>query len=241
MKAVYIGILAFIIALVISTQTYALTTFSVSGIVTDAEGIPLPGVSVTVLNDTNQSIARMYTSTDGRFAFENMSGNTSWIIVMMNYLTPTKKYAHRSYSLEHEAVGHIVIPDNETRYSNYTLPGKGYIYGSLARESDHMLMTGTVYLSNGKTREVTDPMQQYLFEVGPGNYSVYAVHEEDGKRLISDTVEVQALPAENKEEVPPVNLWLKPASALNLGALALALALGLAGILVMHYALRRLI
>jgi hypothetical protein len=58
--------------------------------------------------------------------------------------------------------------------------------------------------------EVTDPLQPYLFEVGPGNYSVYAVHYEDGKKLVSDRVEVQALPAENKNEVPAVDLLVKP-------------------------------
>ena len=257
MRANFILLLILFTAIAISTPAYAYGPFTVSGNVSDANGIPLPHAYVNLngppvvyfQNETHSVyISGAITDANGHFVCQVNETSESQFSVTVDFISPTEKRDHFLYTALYNITGQdIVIPDKDTQFTDYVLPGKGYIRGLIIRESDHMLMTGTVYLSNGKTCKVTDPLQLYLFEVGPGNYSVYAIHEENGEKLMSDKVEVQALPAERKENVLPIDLWLKPVdvgqptSTVNTWALALAFGLGLACILALAYGLRRLV
>jgi hypothetical protein len=88
---------------------------------------------------------------------------------------------------------------------------------------------------------VTSPLEFYVLEAAPGNYTVYAVcYDENGGKLASDKVEVQVLPMEDIYDVLPLDLLVRPVDSANFGALALALGVGLVGILALYYALRRL-
>ncbi|HUL62520.1 MAG TPA: carboxypeptidase-like regulatory domain-containing protein [Methanocella sp.] len=246
MRAYSVLLLLTMIAL-LATAYPALASdpFSVTGNVTDADAFPVPQANVTLLDNNRMPIAHTLTDANGHFAFVDVSGDTPGISVFVTFLAPPNGSTNvTKMSGWHEtSAGQIIITDNETRFPDYILPGKGYIHGHIVRASDGTWLTGTVYLSNGKTREVTDPSQEYLFEVGPGNYSVYAVHTEGGNKLTSGTMDVHALPAESKDQVAPVDLRVnatEPGGAgQNLGALAIALVLGLAGILAGYYVLRK--
>ncbi len=238
-------LLSAIVLMAATTPALASHVFSVTGNVTDADAIPIPQANVTLLDNNRMPIAYALTDANGHFAFLNISSDTPGISVSVVFLAPPNgSTTVTKMSGWHEtSAGQIIITDNETRFPDYILPGKGYIHGHIVRASDGMRLTGTVYLSNGKTREVTDPSQEYLFEVGPGNYSVYAVHTEGGKRLTSETREVHAVAAESKDQVAPVDLVVnatEPGMAgQNLEALAVALVIGLAGILAGYYILRK--
>jgi hypothetical protein len=211
MRAVSFLLIAILITLILSSPAYAHDPFSVSGNVTDADGTPLAHVHLALCSPGRDELNDLIISStiadaNGQFEFGNIDSNVSRIRVRVFLEPPTGKSFHVLDSAWHEPAGYVVIPDNETRFTDYVFPDKGYIYGLIVRESDRMLMTGTVYLSNGKTFEVTSPIQHYLLETGPGNYTVYAVcYDEDGKRLASDKVDVQVLPAENKYDVPPLD------------------------------------
>jgi hypothetical protein len=258
MRAVSFLLIAILTTLTLSTPAYARDPFSVSGNVTDANGIPLPhayvvlcGPPVVYFQNETSSVIISWAITDANGHFECIDVETdeSQFSVTVNFISPTGKGDHFLQTALHNVTGQdIIIPDSETQFTDYILPKKGYVHGLIVRESDRMLMTGTVYLSNGNTFEVTSPIEHYLLEASPGNYTVYAVcYDEDGRKLASDKVEVHVLPMKDKYDVPPLDLLVKPVSALqsastlNPGALALALGLGLAGILALHCALRRLI
>jgi hypothetical protein len=90
---------------------------------------------------------------------------------------------------------------------------------------------------------VTNPRNEYRLEAPPGNYTVYAMHYGDGITYMSDKMDIEILPASNIFESQAVDMLMKPMGTMdrdpNWKALVLALALGLAGLLVLRYVLRK--
>jgi hypothetical protein len=275
MRAVHVLVLAFITALLLATPAYALSSFTVSGNVTDANGIPLPHAYVMlngppIVDFQNEieekDISGAITDANGHFVCEVNKTQESQFSVTVDFISPAKQRDHFLETALYNVTGQdIVIPDSDIRFTDYILPETGYVHGLIVRESDRMLMTGTAYLSNGNISVVTNPLEFYVLEAAPGNYTVYAeCYDENGTRLASDLVEVQVLPMENLYDMRPLDLLVRPASSANPGpmdttiqepvnntypglsestnpgALALALGLGLACILTLHCALRRL-
>lgn len=240
MRALSFLLIPILTSILLTTTASATNPFSVSGNVTDAEGTPIPNAEVLLLDADNLPLLMTYADANGSFVFENMSFDTPQISVMASFVKPAiKDQRWGQHSSLHEAIGHVIIPDNETRFHDYIIPKTGFVHGYIVRESDQILLTGTVSLSNGDVCVVTNPLDQYRFEVPPGNYSVFVVHDEDGKRFVSDKIDVQVIPASNIYEVPGVDLMVRTSTVVNIGALTAALLLGLMGILSMHFVLRR--
>jgi uncharacterized protein (DUF2141 family) len=251
MKAAPILILAVFTVLLLSTPAHARDPFTISGNVTDADGTPLPHAYVLLngppivyfQNETRQNyISGAITDVNGHFVCDVNETEESQFSVTIDFISPAKKRDHFLKTALYNVTGRdIIIPDSETRLTDYVLPKTGFVHGLIVRESDRMLMTGTAYLSNGNASVVTSPLEFYVLEAAPGNYTVYAVcYDENGGKLASDKVEVQVLPMEDIYDVLPLDLLVRPVDSANFGALALALGVGLVGILALYYALRRL-
>jgi len=123
----------------------------------------------------------------------------------------------------------------EVKVLDYPKPAYGYIYGIISlteNRSNPAPISGTVYLSNGLSQEVSPPANggQFSFTLAPGTYEIYAVHEDSGQRLVSEKRSIVVEAVWSALAVNPTVLVVGPpevqyvplAIALALGALCLA-------------------
>jgi protocatechuate 3,4-dioxygenase beta subunit len=71
MKALSLLLISILASLLLTIPASAITPFTVSGHVTDAEGTPIPGAQVFLLDADNLPIFMTYTDQNGSFVFEN--------------------------------------------------------------------------------------------------------------------------------------------------------------------------
>jgi Carboxypeptidase regulatory-like domain len=91
--------------------------------VTDADGRPLPGANVTLIDMNFKSMGIKVTDENGNFDFVNMNSTTNTVSVRVSYFDGTKVYENPSYFyLWYPAKGMQYVNHNETRLESYRLP-----------------------------------------------------------------------------------------------------------------------
>ena len=194
-------------------------TFSVSGQVIDATGSPVAGANVTLIDNNFNVISLKTTNTEGRYDFINVNSSTDTVTVRVSLEKNGKTYRVPSYYTRwYPAQGVYTIKNEETQFADYPEPTLGYVYGAI-KSDDGMyakFLTGDVYLTSIATGNQyheyannTDGTGSFYFHVPPGDYAIYAVHDENGKKTETSTQRITVQPAWNINEHLPVALVIE--------------------------------
>jgi len=194
--------------------------FSISGQVIDATGSPVAGANVTLIDYAYNVIGVMKTDDNGSYDFVNVNSSTATITVRVSLDKNGKTYKVPSYYTRwYPAQGNVSIKSEETQFADYPEPAEGYLYGAIksGTSADARFITGDVYLTSVSTgvkyhqvANNTDGKGSFYFHVPPGDYDIYAVHVENGKKTETATLRVTVQPAWNVNEHLPVVLVIEP-------------------------------
>ena len=201
-----------------SAQT---STFSVSGEVTDANGNPVPGAIVTLIDSNFNVLGTKTTGDDGTYNFLNVVSNTGTVKVEVNITKDGVTYAVPSYYTNWvNAEGIQIIPSSQTQISDYPPPVYGYVWGAI-ETPDNQFIDGVVYLVNIDNDNTyyefannTDGKASFSFYVPPGNYWLYAQHYQYGAIYESDHQQITVTPNSNPNDagVSPYQITLSLSS-----------------------------
>jgi hypothetical protein len=123
MRQLLIIVLAFCILFTACSMPALASVFSVSGQVTDADGRPLPGANVTLIDQNYNNLSVRTTNDNGGFDFVNVNGTTSTITVRVSYFDGKNTYVNPSYYYRwYPANGIQLINTSETRLESYRMP-----------------------------------------------------------------------------------------------------------------------
>lgn len=227
-------------------------SITATGTVTDVNGHPVAGADVTLLDDSYRALGATKTDANGNFQLVNASTfGSSLIKAFVTYVHDGQNYSTRLENVLWIDVssGLVSIPLNETRLYDYPRSDHGYVWGTVIEAPANGVgryTDATVYLDGGsvhrsvKTGENGVP-GAFQIEVPPGEYRIYAVHDADGYRLVSDRTTITVQPSNNILDSAPINLVADHRPTVPLGDVkavpfALALVIG-AGIIVAGRAL----
>ncbi len=205
-------------------------TFSFSGRLLDAKGEPVKGAAITAQDYLVEDRGYTTSGSNGTFVFSLLNVSTDFL--RLKIIIPDNGSTFTTYTQFYPAQDTAGL---EVKVLDYPKPAYGYIYGIIAlteNRSNPVPISGTVYLSNGLTQEVSPSVNsgQFSFALAPGTYEIYAVHEDGGQRLVSGTRTIQVEAVWSALAVNPTVLVVGPpevqyvplAIALALGALCLA-------------------
>ncbi|HTY90018.1 MAG TPA: carboxypeptidase regulatory-like domain-containing protein [Methanocella sp.] len=200
-------------------------TFSFSGRLLDSTGAPIMNATLTAQDYLLVDRGSAISGENGTFVFGLLNVSTDFLRLKVSI--PDNNSAITSYTQFYPAQGTSGL---EVKVLDYPKPTSGYIYGIIAltdNRSNPVPISGTVYLSNGISQEVSPSVNggQFSFALAPGTYWIYAEHVDGGQRLVSEkrTIEVQAV--WSAFAVNPTILVVGP-EKVQYGPLALSLALG---------------
>ncbi len=213
-------------------------TFSFSGRLLDARGEPIQGATLTAQDYLVEDRGYAATDANGTFVFGLLNVSTDFL--RLGVSIPDNGSTFTTYTQFYPAQDTAGL---EVKVLDYPKPAYGYIYGIIAlteNRSNPVPISGTVYLSNGLSQEVSPSVNsgQFSFALAPGTYEIYAVHEDGGQRLVSGkrTIVVEAV--WSALAVNPTVLVVGPPEVQYV-PLAIALALGTLCLAGISYAVRR--
>lgn len=213
-------------------------TFSFSGRILDASGAPVQGATITAQDYLVQDRGHASSDANGTFDFGLLNVSTDFLRLKINI--PDNGSTFTTYTQFYPAEDTAGL---EVKVLDYPKPAYGYIYGIIAlteNRSNPVPISGTVYLDNGLSQEVSPSVNsgQFSFALSPGTYEIYAVHEDGGQRLVSETRTIQVEAVWSALAVNPTVLVVGPPEVQYV-PLAIALALGALCMAGTGYALRR--
>ncbi len=133
MRQLLIILLAFGTLLTACSLPALASTFSISGQVTDADGHPLPGANVTLIDMNFNNLSVRTTLDSGDFDFVNVNQTTSVISVRVSYFDGKNTYMNPDYYYRwYPAQGIQFINTSETRLDSYHLPANAVVPTPLA-------------------------------------------------------------------------------------------------------------
>lgn len=241
--ATIIGISATIVlAFAILPAVSLAATFSATGTVTDVNGDPVSGAKVSLIDDSYNILAATMTDANGNFQFANGTiDGSSLVKAHVTFVHNGRNYSTRLENVNWIDVsqGTVSIPVNDTRLYDYPLSDHGYIWGTVMDSvTNGRGLDATVYLSGSHVRRsvMTEGVPgSFALEVPPGVYEIYAVHEAEDYRMVSNRTKITVEPSHRMLDSAPITLIAdhRPASLPgDIKAVPLALALALGALLV---------
>ncbi len=95
-------------------------TCTVHGIVTDADGSPVPGADVTLFDGDRTELSSVKTNAAGSFTFSNVYVATDLCTVRVFYNDLHKTYNNAAYfDVWYQARGDVAIPAKDTQLGTY--------------------------------------------------------------------------------------------------------------------------
>lgn len=211
---------------------------SITGILVDANGVPMPGITLTAQDYFLKEQGLSVSGPDGSFVFGTLNVSTDFL--RFKVAIPdngTELIAYTQFYTAQDMSG------LEVKVLDYPKPTLGYIYGIIALTDDRsnpVPVSGTVYLSNGLTQQVSPDRDsgQFSFALAPGSYEIYAEHVEGSQRLVSETRRIEVAAAWSAFAVNPTVLVVGP-EKVQYVPLTAALALGALCLIGAGYAMRK--
>lgn len=211
--------------------------FTASGKVTDLQGNPVQGANVMLIDNSFRTLGTTTTDANGnfRFAVEN-PGNSDVVKAQVSYVHAGQTYNTSFGNVRwYDTSTNIVnIDPTDTRLYNYPPGDHGYVWGVvLDKITNGKAMDSMVYLKNNTETLSTNTSVSgnggFRFEVTPGCYVIYAVHDSDGNRLVSNRTAIHIYQSNDLLLSAPITLFVdhqdngKPVEAIPMAA---ALILG---------------
>jgi hypothetical protein len=243
-----LALVADVVILASSTQIPPVDKFTALGTVTDQQGNPVEGASVTLIDDSFRTLGTTTTDANGNFRFIDTNTMGSEIVkVKVSYVHEGQTYNTSLENLRWNDVSSGLINFNlmETRLYNYPSGNHGYVWGVVMdNPATGRAMDSTVYLRNNtaiiSTNTSVAGMGSFNFEVTPGEYEIYAVHDSEDGRFISNQTTIHVYQSNDLLLSAPIDLFVdqkdsgRPVNVLSLvAALALGLVLIIAGLAIL--------
>lgn len=194
--------------------------FTISGQVIDAVGYPVAGANVSLIDNNYKVIGVRTTNDEGNYDFVNVISDTDTVTVRVSLGKNGKTYKVPSYYTRwYPSRGILYINKGETQFADYPEPTEGYVYGAIKSNMspNALFLTGEVYLTSVSAgteyhefANSTDGKGSFYFHVPPGDYDIYAIHDENGKKSMTDTQRITVMPSWNVNEHLPVVLAIAP-------------------------------
>jgi 5-hydroxyisourate hydrolase-like protein (transthyretin family) len=180
--------------------------FSISGQVIDANGNPVSGAIVTLIDSNYNVLGTKMTGNDGTYDFLNVISNYGTVTVRANFTKDNVTYTVPSYYTRwYNAQGVQAVPGSETQLPDYPPPEYGYVWGAIATP-DNQFLDGVVFLVNINSGDTyyefannTDGKSSFSFYVPPGMYWLYAQHYQYGAIYESAHEQVNVTPNSNPD------------------------------------------
>lgn len=192
----------------------------VTGTVTDRNGEPVSGASVRLLDDIYRELSTISTAKDGKFFFNVSAPLATCVKVQVSYYNGEKIYRSELQNTRWYTTNGLLveIEPADSRLFAFPEPGTGYLYGVITDERDTRAIDGVVYLMNSTTRMSINTTSNagvtgFYQEVTPGDYTVYAVHDENGAAMLSDLINITIPSSSNLLEAPPTILTVRQIAA----------------------------
>ncbi len=169
-------------------------SFTAYGTVTDLQDNRLAGASVTLIDSNLRTLGTTTTDANGNFSIvvADFSGSDT-VKAKVSYVHDGQTY---NTSLENvrwydPSSGLVNLDPADTRLYNYPPGNHGYVWGVVLDSiTGGKAMDSKVYLKNNtETLSMNTSVTgsgSFRFEVTPGDYVIYAVHDSDGNRLVSN-------------------------------------------------------
>ena len=126
--------------------------FSISGEVIDANGNPVPGANVTLLDNYNNVLEEETTGQSGTYQFLNVVSNTKMVAVTVDFTKDGVAYTNPYYIIHwYPANGAEDIPGNATQITDYPppafpVPHTFSVYGHVKYDNGTSIRGATVGL-----------------------------------------------------------------------------------------------
>ena len=156
------------------------TPFSISGEVIDANGNPVPGALVTLLDNTHNVLGERTTGQNGTYDFLNVLSDTTTVTVMVNFTKDGVIYTDPSDYIIHSypARGSQTIPGNATQIPDYPPPAFSpthtfSVYGHVKYSNGTSIRGATVGLLESYNKvmmTMTTPAVQSTVTDNNGNF-----------------------------------------------------------------------
>jgi hypothetical protein len=228
----------FTIVLMMVPAVVASGSLTVTGQVTDAKDNPLHGAVVTLVDDNLRTLGTATTGANGSFRMVVANASGSYIV------KPRVSYVHAGQTYETSlqnvrwydaSSGLLEIGPTDTRIYNYPPGDYGYVWGVvLDNLTKGKTMDSIVYLKNDTVTLSTNTSisggGSFRFEVTPGDYTIYAVHDSDGNRLVSNKTAIHVYQSNDPLLSAPITLIVNPkppGMSVDVLPLAAALILGI--------------
>jgi hypothetical protein len=211
---------------------------SFAGRLVDASGAPILNATLTAQDYFIAEKGSAVSGVNGTFVFGLLSVSTDFL--RFKVVIPDNGSTFTTYTQFYPAENTSGL---EVRILDYPKPTYGYIYGIIAlteNRSNPVPISGTVYLSNGLTQEVSPSVNsgQFAFALTPGTYEIYAEHVDGGQRLVSEKRSIDVRAAWSALAVNPTVLVVGP-EKVQYVPLLIALALGALFLAGARYAIKR--
>ncbi|HEY3272277.1 MAG TPA: carboxypeptidase-like regulatory domain-containing protein [Methanocella sp.] len=194
-KIILMGAVAlFAIVLMILPAVAATGHLTVYGTVTDKQSNPVQWADVTLINSSLRTLGTATTDANGNFsiAVEN-PGDSDVVKAQVSYVHDGATYNTSIVNVRwyDPSSGIVAIDPTDTRLYNYPPGDQGYVWGVVLDSiANGKTINCIVYLKNDTETLSANTFDSgsgsFSFEVTPGDYTIYAVHDSDGNRLTSN-------------------------------------------------------
>jgi hypothetical protein len=188
---------------------------TVTGTVTDANGEPVQGANVTLLDDSFNTLGVTTTDTNGNFKFLNEeTSGSSLVKPSVTYVRDGHNYSTRLENIQwyDASQGLLKLPVTATRLYDYPPSDYGYAWGVVMdSKTNGKALDATVYLTNGSvtlTTETDDTGVAGSFRIRtlPGTYEIFAVHRSGNYSLVSNRTTITIVPTREIFDAPPITI-----------------------------------
>lgn len=196
------------------------SVITVTGTVTDANGEPIPGANVTLIDDTLHGdsfniLGVTTTDLNGNFKFINLQTSGS------NLVKPLVSYVHNGHNYSTQlnniqwydvSQGLLKLPVNETRLYEYPPSDYGYAWGVVMdSRTNGRAIDAIVYLTNSTVTLSTETADMgvagsFQIQALAGTYEIFAVHRSGNYSQVSNRTNIEIVPAREIFNAAPITL-----------------------------------
>ena len=178
------------------------------------QGNPLTGASVALIDNNLRTLGTTTTDANGNFSIVVADSSGSGTVkAKVSYVHDGQMY---NTSLENvrwydASSGLLNFDPADTRLYNYPPGDHGYVWGVVLDSiTGGKAMDSIVYLKNNtETLSMNTSVTGrggFRFEVTPGDYVIYAVHDSDGNRLVSNQTAIHVYQSNDLLLSAPITL-----------------------------------